>query len=301
MKELIKSTTAYKILKGDCSSDKLSHAYMLHFPDLKNLKEALKIFAVEFFGAKENSNLYHRIINCSYPDFKLYPADGKKLTADAIGEILDDCSLKPVEGKLKLYVISEFDSCSALLQNKLLKTLEEPLPGIYFLLGAVSLAPVLDTVKSRVKLLEIPPFSEEQIFSALERKKHSEINSAAAKSAGGILGAAENIVSGGWFEEVNSAAKEICSAVRLEDIGVISVKYGDTKYKSELLSEMQRHYFSALKEGGALTRPALIFALERLNSAFADLKFNAVFQGLLFDFMLAVAEENKRWTDILAK
>ncbi len=278
-------------------ADKLSHAYMLDFPDAKNLKYALELFALKFFGTDENTPLGVRILGGSYPDCKFYPAEEQKLSADVVSEILDDCAMRPVEGKKKLYVICGFDTMSALLQNKLLKTLEEPLEGIHFLLGVNSAAPVLDTVRSRVKALEIPPFTEREVYEMLERRGHNELNAAAAKSSGGIVGVAENMLDGGALSEVIRAADEICRVKRAEDIGDIVVKYGDTKYKNELLSEMQRQYFTALCGGGQLplTKPALIFAVEKLNGAFADVKFNAVFSALLYDFLLAVVRENNKW------
>ena len=298
MDKLIKNTTAYRILSGDRQGDKLSHAYMLHFEDAKNMREALKLFALEFFGA-EGTPLGHRILNESYSDLKIYPEAGKKIVADGIAEIIEDSALRPVEGTKKLYIICGFEQASTLIQNKLLKSLEEPLDGIHYLLGVVSLAPVLDTVKSRVKLLEIPPFSENDIFAALERKGHNELNREAARSANGCLGAAENIVEGGWYSEISAAAEKICFNTKIGEVGQIAAELGDTKYRAELLSEMQRLYFTALTEGGRLAqvlcKPALIFALEKLNGANADVKFNAFFQGLLYDFMLDVLEENDKW------
>jgi len=292
MERLLINTTAYKILSGDRRSERLSHAYMLHFQDPKNLRAALKLFALEFFGADKNSSTGQRILNESYTDFKLYPEDGGKIAVDGVSEIIEDSSMRPVEGGKKLYAICGFESASPLIQNKLLKTLEEPLDGVHFILGACSLAPVLDTVKSRVKILEIPPFTESEIYSALERRGHREINAAAARSSGGILGAAENMAEGGWFKDVLDGAREICFTRRKGDIGAVAAKYGDTKYKAELLSEMQRLYFSALTEGGKLSeifkKSTLVYALESLNAANADLKFNAYFQALLYDFMLRV-------------
>lgn len=298
MEKLIKKTTAYRILSGDRQGNKLSHAYMLHFEDAKNMREALKLFALEFFGAAGTS-LAHRILNESYPDLKIYPEVGKKIAADGVSEIIEDSALRPVEGAKKLYIICGFEQASALIQNKLLKSLEEPLEGIHYLLGVTSLAPVLDTVKSRVKLLEIPPFSERDIFEALERREHNELNEDAAKSANGCLGAAENMVEGGWYSEIRAAAEKICFTTRVGEVGEVAAEFGDTKYKAELLSEMQRLYFTALTEGGRLAqvlcKPALIFALEKINGANADVKFNAFFQGLLYDFMLGVIEENDKW------
>lgn len=297
MKKLILNSTAYKIMEGDMRADKLSHAYMLDFPDAKNLKGALALFALKFFGTDESTPLGARILGGSYPDCRFYPADDKKLNADAVAEILDDCAMRPVEGRKKLFVICGFDATSALLQNKLLKTLEEPLEGVHFLLGVNSVAPVLDTVLSRVKRLEIPPFTEEEVLAALERRGHNELNAAAARSSGGILGVAENMVDGGVLDEVLRAADEICRVKRAGDIGDIVLKYGDIKFRTELLSEMQRRYFAALCGDGnlPLSKPALIFAVEKLNGAFADVKFNAVFSALLYDFLLAVVRENNKW------
>ena len=63
MEQLIKDTTAYKIFSGDIKSGKVSHAYMLHFQDAKNMRAVLKLFAAEFFRADKFSPLGQRILN----------------------------------------------------------------------------------------------------------------------------------------------------------------------------------------------------------------------------------------------
>lgn len=298
VEKLIKSTTAYAVFSSDAQSGRLSHAYLLHDPDESCLRDALKLFAAAFFGAKEGTPLYRRIAGESYTDLAVYPQEGKKITADGIAALIEDAAMRPVEGGRKLYVICGIENASALVQNKLLKTLEEPLEGIHFLLGAASVAPVLGTVMSRVKLLEIAPFSEEEIFAALERQGKNPLSAAAAKSSGGILGAAQNIVRGGWFGEVSAAAQKICTVRRAGDIAPVAIAYGDIGYKRELLSEMQRLFFSALTEGGALaeiwSEATLVYALEKIDKANADVRFNAFFQGLLYDFMLGVIECERR-------
>lgn len=297
MEQLLKDTTAYKIFRGDIQSGKISHAYMLHFQDAKNMRAALKLFALEFFRTEKDKPLGQRILNESYPDLRVYPKEGK-FNADAATEIVEDSAMRPVEGLRKLYLISGFEQATALVQNKLLKTLEEPLEGIHFILGACSLAPVLDTIKSRVKILEIPLFTESQIFSALQRKSENPLNAAAAKSANGILGVAENMVGGGWFQQLKEAAEEICSATDVGTIGATALKYGDIKYKEELLAEMQRLYFTALtqNEGAAkkFSKPVLVYALEKISGAVAQVKLNAYFQALLYEFMLDVINFDKR-------
>lgn len=304
MKELISETTAYSVFANDIKRGTLSHAYMLDFADPDCLRDALKIFALEFFGFDENSADGKRLVRGSFPDCRIYPADGKKIAADGIAEILDDCAMKPLERDRKLFAICGFEQASALLQNKLLKTLEEPNDGVYFLLGVTNAAPVLDTVLSRVKKLTIPPFSEKRIYEALERESANPLNADAAESCGGILGAARNMARGGWFKEVVAAAREICTTTQIKDIGAVAIKYGETKYKTELLAQTGRIFHAALlkkSDGGEdevsklWTTPALIYAQESLLKAYADVKFNAFFQGLLYDFSLRLIEENDKW------
>lgn len=309
MEQLLKGTAAYSVLCGDKSCGRLSHAYMLDFSDAKNLKSALQIFALAFFGLDKESADGKRLLNGSLPDCAFYSADGKKLTADAVNEIVNESAMRPVERDKKLFVICSFEQASALLQNKLLKTLEEPPAGVYFLLGATTLAPVLDTVKSRVKTLTIPPFTYTDILAALEREGENPLNAEAAESCGGIFGEAQNMVGGGWFKEVISAAREICTTTDVGDIGEVAIKYGEFRYKPELLKRMQQNYYSALcakvrgeeNEISSLwTKPALIYALESADKAGADLKFNAFFQGLLYDYMLRIIEENGKWLKLQA-
>ncbi|MCD8294584.1 MAG: hypothetical protein LUE27_05000 [Clostridia bacterium] len=293
MEQLIRNTTAYAIFSGDRKADRLSHSYMLQFDDDLNLREALKLFGAEFFGASEGSVLYHRIMSASFPDFRLYPDEGKKISADGVTDIIDDSYLRPVEGRKKLYAFCGFENASQIVQNKLLKTLEEPPEGSYFLLGLTSTASMLPTVRSRVKFISIPSFTEEEIYAALERAGHNDRNAYAAKHCGGNLGLAQSILKGDWYNDVAEAALAICRVTRVGDIAPVCTKYGDIKFKKELLSEMQRLYFSALKgEGpiaGVWNERALIYALERIDDASTDVRFNAYFPALLYDFMLGVA------------
>lgn len=305
MKGLLEGTAAYKTFCNDVASGKLSHAYMLHLNDAKNLRFALKLFALRLFGAADAG----RVMNETHPDCRVYPEEGKKLTADAVGELLGESVLRPLEKDKKVFLVN-FDDASPIVQNKLLKTLEEPPEGVYFILGVTSVAPVLDTVKSRVKTLTVPPFTSAQILSALERKGANPLNKNAAESCGGVLGVAENMVGGGWFEEITKAAKEICTAADAGAAGIIAVRYGDTKRKTELLAEAGLLYSRALGEkvrgerGGEVARlwqtPTLVYAVESVDKACADVKFNAFFQGLLYDLMLRVIEENNKWLKLQA-
>ncbi len=307
MNQLLRSTTAYAILNGDKRSGRLAHAYLLHFADAACLRHALKFFALSVFGADENSREGRLILSEGFADLKVYPAEGKKPTVADAGEIVEDSALKPLEGDKKLYIFSDFDKAAALVQNKLLKVLEEPPQGVYFLLGATSLSPVLPTVLSRVRQLYIPPFSEDQVLAALNRMGGDpSLNALAAKSCGGIFGQAAAQVTGGWFKEALSAAQKIASCTTLAEAARYSLEYGEIKEKQELLKQVQRLWFSRLKDlssgdiaVGNLTRPALLYAVDKVNKALGDLNFNASFPNLLYDLLSCVVTENDKWKKLL--
>lgn len=305
---LIKNATAYKIFCREAEAGRLAHAYMVSFEDAAYLRDALKIFAVRFFGAESGKGLGGQIEREAFPDCRIYPEADKKFNVEAAEALIEDSAMRPVYGDKKLYVISSFDECSAVVQNKLLKVIEEPPAGVSFLLGATTLSPVLPTILSRVRLLEIPPFTTEQIYSALERRHAGgQYNALAAESCGGVFGVAVALAEG-QFAEVHSAALEILSAKDAGAAGTISLKYADSKYKKQILSEVQRLCFAAARAktvGNASAESAklasnwqlaaLIAGAEIYGGAMRDIKFNAYYSALLFSAMLKMIEENNKW------
>lgn len=297
MEELLKSTAAYKILCGDAAEGKLSHAYALYFADEENLRSALKIFARQYFLNDKQSLIEGECLT----DLKIYPEKDKKLTAEVASQIVSDGAIKPVAHDKKLYIISGFNEASPIFQNKLLKILEEPPQGVYFLLGVTATSSVLSTVLSRVKLLEVPPFSQEQVFAALQRQGENPQNRLAAQSCGGVLGVAQNLLKGDKFNEIHSAAMQLFECVKLSQATQAAVKNAEFKYKKELLSELQRLYFEEAKKysqsgnySSKISVGAAIYAVERINKALADIKFNANFPSLLYDVMVSIVLQNEK-------
>ena len=308
MRQLLQSTAAYRIFSGDARSDRASHAYMLYFQDGANLRFALKYFALRLFGTDESRREGSLIMAENFADVKVFPAEGKRPSVTDADEIVADSALRPLESDKKLYIFTDFDQASPIVQNKLLKVLEEPPAGVHFLLGATSLSPVLPTIMSRVKLLEIEPFPRSAILAALNRLGgDSAVNAEAAAACSGIFGQAVAMVSGGWFKEVLSAARDFCSADTLGKAGEVSLKYADIKQKGELLRLIQSIYYSWLSQclspgdicRSDLTRPALLYAVEAVNRALEDYKFNANFSALLFDLAAGIITENDKWKKLL--
>ena len=169
---LIKDTGAFRAVKGDKERGRLSHAYLILTSDGENLTEYLKIFAslisckcVLPCGECRTCNLIRENV---HPDVILYPKKDGLIAAEDINALIEESFLKPVECDKKVFILTHAESMNASAQNKLLKTLEEPPQNMHIILGATSEFPLLPTVRSRVKKLEIPAFSAEKIFGALK-------------------------------------------------------------------------------------------------------------------------------------
>ena len=85
-------------------------------------------------------------------------------------ELVTDAAIKPNSGSAKVYIFEDCDRrMSELVQNTLLKTIEEPPPGVCFFLLCSSALSFLSTVRSRCRLIKTGgdrQYSEETIESA---------------------------------------------------------------------------------------------------------------------------------------
>lgn len=330
MQSLLKKTRAYGLIKTEEARGELSHAYLLLFDDAQNLRSALKTFIKPFFSCaneltseeKRRSNL---IDNETFSDCLFFPENGKKFMVEDAEKITEESTLKPVEGEKKAFVISHFDAATPAAQNKLLKLLEEPPKGVVFLLGATTSYPVLSTVLSRVKTIEIPPFEAEEIASCLarnygDRYAANDYELCAAASSGS-LGVAENMLDSGAYKQLIDEAFALCLSTPATLPQAVK-KVGDTKRKKELLSLMRILFRDALLlktekigKGGSLSLaqkislkseisrlqtlanayalPALVFAQEAISKAEKEVTFNAYFPQCVELLVASVQAKSK--------
>ncbi len=329
MQMLFKSTQAYQLLKTECREGRSAHAYLLLLDDAKNLKEALKTFAKLFFDCEEpdsfaESPVKRRIRELidedSFSDCQFFPSDGKKLTVEDAEKIREESILNPVEGDKKVFLLGDFAEANIQTQNKLLKLLEEPPRGVIFLLGATTAFPVLPTVLSRTKKLEILPFNIDEIAECLKRiyrtKYDDDTYALCAATANGNLGEAQNVLEGGYYRELSLNAFALAKSTPSR-LPVLVKNLGETKRPKELLNLLRLIYrdllliktntdengtqlllkseYSVLKElANAYTLPALFYAQEALSEAEKQVKFNAVFPQCIELCLANIQAKNKR-------
>mgnify|MGYP002796947503 FL=1 len=303
------NSAPYKIVAGDAANGRLSHAYLLVCPDVRNLRGFLKELAKLIFGADERvGGLIEREM---YADCLVLPAEGSKFTVADAKTVTDESYIKPVEGDKKLFVLDGVQDMNASAQNKLLKVLEEPPANVCFLLGATNEFAVLSTVKSRAKRLDLYTFPEKEIEKHIREKfPHRRDAAEIAAVCGGVLGKAEELAEGGSLQE---AAEEAAAfALNLSVSSAISGarKYADKEKAAAFLPMLGLVYRDILMlkagredlllsggEKDLLTRAsarysaaALVNALEKIAETERDLKFNANLSASLEMLFIGILE-----------
>lgn len=314
MVELFKQTVAYKIITGDKARGQFSHAYALVCEDAVALNHFIKTVAKIILCDSEifcDECRHCRLVNKgTHSDVTFYPksAGGKILTGD-IDELIAQTYIKPIESEKRVFALFNTSSMNLSAQNKLLKTLEEPPKNVFILLGVENENALLPTVKSRVKKLEIPPFSDEQLFCGLkdlcedEQRLLRAISFADGK-AGKVLEYYEEEKGKNSEQLVVELLKEMKSS---KEVSSFACKIDKDNVKDflvclkKIMNDIIRYHTygvanDSIKELAEIYKTATALAIcERVNKAERALYFNGNVNMIADSILLSVLEEKYRW------
>lgn len=148
-------TTTTTLLLDTALRGELHHAIILHGPAPALLRE-LSVRLAKTLNCTEGSSgddcaSCQRIDRRTHPDvhFIEAAADRKLISIEQIRDIVNESSMRPYEGRNKVFIIDPADGLSVSGSSSLLKTLEEPARDTTFLLLTRSPDLLLPTIKSR--------------------------------------------------------------------------------------------------------------------------------------------------------
>lgn len=321
LSRLVKSTGAYKIVKGDKQAGKLSHAYLIVCSDGVNLSEYLKVFAKLMTCREDDPCGVCRscalIDKGEYSDVISFPKNGENIVVDDVSLLIEESYLKPIEADRKLFVINHGETMSAVVQNKLLKTLEEPPANVHILIGTTSEYPLLQTVKSRVKKLEINGFSDEALREALKYDCPDQEKLGNAIACGdGSVGRALMLYGDDKLESMTELVIDtIVNMKSSRDVLRFSTKITSAKVDvgefisvtESVLRDMlsgasgredlikNRSVYQRTRMAKGFNTGAIIYALDRIGEAYKRKKFNAGGSMLLEWLLFQILEGKFKW------
>ena len=318
---LLKNTKAYKTVKTDFLEGRLSHAYLVLCADKENLDDYLKGLAKVFFCEKGdacgNCRPCSLIEKGIFSDLVFLPKDGQTISAEDVTALVQDTYIKPYEADKKVYILSHGETMNATCQNKLLKTLEEPPKNVHIIIGTISEYPLLSTIKSRVKKLEIPAFSNDLLIDALKGEcSDLERLQDAVCISDGTVGSAlkyyhdENLISCMEFcidliVNMQSSAQVIDFADKmlklkcdfLDTLAVLELYFRDMLLLSVNESEgfFNKKAIKKLQNAKGYTQGALTAILESIVGARKRLEANSSKNVVAEWLLFKILEEKYKW------
>ncbi len=158
----------------DAKDRSIAQSIMLISADryaLKNFAEYLTLTLMcdgedkPCFECAECQKILHR----NHVDVQYYPKTNKVINSGEIADLLDNCFQAPYSADRKIFILNNANSIDAGMQNKLLKTLEEPPKDTYFILLVTEDSSVLPTIKSRCRKWCLPEIGAEEIDTELNK------------------------------------------------------------------------------------------------------------------------------------
>lgn len=154
-------TTAVSLILETARRSELHHALILHGPSTQLLRD-LSIRIAKTLNCL-NGATGDDCVSCLKIDRRTHPdvhfveaaADKKMISVDQIRELISDSSLRPYEGRTKVFIVDPADGLSVGGSNSLLKTLEEPTRDTTFLLLTRSPDLLLPTIRSRSQAIYV--------------------------------------------------------------------------------------------------------------------------------------------------
>ncbi|MFQ5997657.1 MAG: ATP-binding protein, partial [Dehalococcoidales bacterium] len=182
MWQVVGQDRVVSLLRRSLEKESLAHAYLLVGPPhvgkmtlALNLAQALNCEAAE--RPCGECAPCQKIASANHADVQVIgliseenSAEAKlrtEISIDQIRQMQHSASLPPFEGKYKIFIIEEAEFLSTEAANCLLKTLEEPVGSVIFILLTANDRLLPQTVVSRCQRLELAPLAANEVEAAL--------------------------------------------------------------------------------------------------------------------------------------
>lgn len=110
----------------------------------------------------------------THPDYRVLSGEEATIKIDQVRQLISQINQKPQVGKSKVVLISHAQAMNINAANALLKALEEPPMGTYFILTSSDSSSLLPTIRSRCLLVKIPTPHENSVREWLQQFPEKE-------------------------------------------------------------------------------------------------------------------------------
>lgn len=201
-------------------------------------------------------NNCNKVKSATHPDVKIADgeSDSRSINVASIRELRTDAYILPNESAKKAYLILNCDKMNVQAQNAFLKVFEEPPENVVFVLTCLSATSLLETIRSRARILSLFPADRDQAFKAVERilpgADKSDIVNAVIKCGGNIGRTLEMLNDGSGGEERSAAeriAQSLLSAKKTELLKCSVLISSDRVFSDHVMTNLYEIFAEAVR------------------------------------------------------
>ncbi len=182
------------VVKQQFSRQQPVHAYLLTGARGLGKRTLAKVLASALFCTSENKPCgrcaaCRRVMDGNEPDLlEVYSNDGSTIKVDQVREIIQKVSQHAFGTGYRVVLIEPVESMNPQAQNCLLKSLEEPIANVVFLLMTHELTATLGTIASRCIRVKLTPWPDDVLRGTLIKLGHeaTSVESVLARCGGNI-------------------------------------------------------------------------------------------------------------------
>jgi len=197
---IIGNERAISLLRGSIEQDRVAHAYLFTGPAGIGKGLVAREFAKALNCDRGGPQPCDECVSCrkidhgTHPDVLWFRPAGamRMIRVEQVAEFMQAASLRPYEGRWKVFILVDADRLNVQSQNKVLKTLEEPAPNTAIILTSALPEALLPTIRSRCQRIAFHPIAREAVERFLIERHEAtpERATVAASLAQGSLAAA---------------------------------------------------------------------------------------------------------------
>jgi DNA polymerase-3 subunit delta' len=224
-----------------------------------------------------------------HPDIRLVEPEKTTISIDQVRRLIDEISFQPLEARYRVVILDPAEQMRAEAHNSLLKTLEEPPSRTIIILVTTNPYMLLETIRSRSRMLQFGGIPKRQIERYLEEfagRTAEEARLAAALSGGSLAAALE--FNTGEYQEIRKQAFQFVALLlkpgKFTDATVVASLVAKDKQFFQLWVEsvsalLQDIYYAGLAKERVGQRD-LLEKMEELNRAVSHTTLLRAIEGV---------------------
>ena len=239
----------------------LSHAHLIVGPEGIGKSILARIFALKILNKDKDLN-YIDIIN--------YRPEKATFGVDEARKIIEEVSKKAFEGDKKVIIIHKANTLTVQAQNALLKTIEDPPYGVFFIILCENLELMLETIRSRCQIYKLTPLNKEEMLRFIETLNITDQNRkvTALAYAEGVPGRAVQILEDEKLIQLREIIKQSLIELRANKNYIVEYETKLDNYK-ERKNEVLDTYTSLIRDiiiYKELTKKELIINIDMIDA-----------------------------------